>query len=81
MKYSRNIVERLGNESDIQKWEVFLMMIKTMSIYYSKIKNKVKRRLKDELIKQILKMEENEIRYVKKTIDYWRYWSCWKYNN
>ena len=52
-------INRLGKDDDIEKWEVFLMTIKSKSIYYSERKNRIKKGLKREIMMQILKIEEN----------------------
>ena len=51
----------LQNRSNIQKWEIFMMTMKTKSIQYSTKRNLAKRKLKNELIRQISKIEEREV--------------------
>ena len=53
-----NELEHLERKNEIEKWEIFLLTIKSESIYYSQIKNKAKKGLKDTIIKQIFEMEE-----------------------
>ena len=53
-------LEDLRIESDREKWEVFILTIRSKSLTYSKSKNKIKRNLKNTLIKQIFEIEENE---------------------
>ena len=52
-------LEELDIEDEIGKWEVFLLTIKSKSISYSQKKNKIKRKLKNTLIKEIQEIEEN----------------------
>ena len=66
-KKYRNIVEEtlaeleeLELESEIENWETFLLTIKSKSISYSQIKNKVKRNLKNTIRKQIDDIENTE---------------------
>ena len=47
-----------NNRSCKQKWEVFMMTMKTKSIAYSSARNATKRKLKDELIRQIDQIEQ-----------------------
>ncbi len=53
-------VGMLNGRTYRQKWEVFLMVMKTKSIRYSTQRNYVKRRLKNELIRQISAIESDE---------------------
>ena len=53
-------IETLTNRTPTEKWEVFLMTMKTKSIRYSTVRNLAKRKLKNELIRQISKIEEKE---------------------
>ena len=53
-------VEALNNRPAIQKWEVFMMTMKARSIEYSTKKNKAKKRLKNEIIKQIFEIEKGK---------------------
>ena len=55
-----NEVETLSNRTAIQKWETFMMTMKTKSIEYSTKKNRTKKRLKNEIIKQITEIEEGK---------------------
>ena len=65
VKY-REIVQETKNElddlcikNDREKWEVFILTIRSKSLTYSKSKNRIKRILKNALTKQILEIEEN----------------------
>ena len=53
-------VSTLINRSPSEKWEVFLLTMKTKSIHYSTVRNRAKRRVKNELIRQITKIEEDQ---------------------
>ena len=55
-----NEVKRLNHRNPSEKWETFLLSLKTKSIRYSTKRNQVKRKVKNELIKQITKIEEQE---------------------
>ena len=48
----------LGNRTQREKWEIFMMTMKTKSITYSTKRNLAKKKLKNELIRQIMKIEE-----------------------
>ena len=48
----------LNNRTQREKWDLFLMTMKTKSIRYSTQKNFAKKKLKNELIRQITKIEE-----------------------
>ena len=50
----------LTNRNAAEKWEVFLLTMKTKSIHYSTGKNRTKRVVKKELIRQINKIEEDQ---------------------
>ncbi len=52
-------IDALRNRTYKNKWEIFLMTMKTKSIRYSSKRNYVKKKLKNALLRQILKMEEN----------------------
>ena len=52
-------VNTLTNRNPTEKWEVFLMTMKTKSIQYSTVRNRAKRKVKNELIRQITEIEEN----------------------
>ena len=52
-------VQTLDNRNPSEKWEIFLLTMKTKSIHYSTVKNRAKRRVKNELIRQMTKIEEN----------------------
>ena len=54
-------LEELQIEDEIEKWETFLLTIKSKSISYSQIKNRIKRNLKDEIVKEIYEIEENPL--------------------
>ena len=49
-----------NNRNPSEKWELFLLTMKTKSIHYSTVKNRAKRRLKNELIRQITRIETNQ---------------------
>ena len=53
-------VSTLINRNPSEKWEVFLLTMKTKSIHYSTVRNSAKRRVKNELIRQITKIEEDQ---------------------
>ena len=53
-------VNTLSNRNPSEKWEIFLLTMKTKSIHYSTIKNKAKRKTKNELIRQMTKIEEKQ---------------------
>ena len=53
-------IETLTNRTPREKWEVFLMTMKTKSMRYSTIRNLTKKKLKNELIRQIEKIEEGK---------------------
>ena len=53
-------IETLTNRSARDKWEVFMMTMKTKSMRYSTIRNSTKKRLKSELIKQMNIIEERD---------------------
>ena len=42
-----NELEEIRIENEIEKWEVFLLTIKSKSIFYSQTKNRIKKRLKN----------------------------------
>ena len=52
-------VNTLSNRNPSEKWEVFLLTMKTKSIQYSAVRNRAKRKVKNELIRQITQIEEN----------------------
>ena len=52
-------VQTFTNRNPSEKWEIFLLTMKTKSIHYSAVKNRAKRRVKNELIRQMTKIEEN----------------------
>ena len=52
-------VNTLNNRNPSEKWEVFLLTMKTKSIHYSTVRNRAKRKVKNELIRQITAIEEN----------------------
>ena len=52
-------VNMLANRSAKNKWEIFMMTMKTKSMRYSTIRNYAKKRLKSELIRQINVIEES----------------------
>ena len=51
-------VSTLSNRNPSERWEVFLLSMKTKSISYSTKRNRTKRKIKNELIRQITKIEE-----------------------
>ena len=51
-------IESLTNRTYKQKWEVFMMSMKTKSITYSTKRNNTKKRVKNEIIRQIKKIEQ-----------------------
>ena len=53
-------VRRLHCRSPGEKWEVFLLSMKTKSIKYSTRRNAAKRKVKNELIRQITRIEERQ---------------------
>ena len=53
-------VQILNNRSPSEKWEAFLLSMKSKSIKYSTKRNAVKRKLKNELIRQITRIEESQ---------------------
>ena len=54
-------LEELQIEDEIRKWGTFLQTIKSKSISYSQIKNKIKKKLKEALMKNIYEIEENTL--------------------
>ena len=52
-------VKTLSNRNPSEKWEVFLLTMKTKYIHYSAKRNRTKRKVKNELIRQMTKIEEN----------------------
>ena len=57
-----NELEELCIENEIEKWEIFLLTIKSKSISYSQTKNRIKTRMKNTIVKQIFEMEENPLK-------------------
>ena len=53
-------VRTLTSRNPSQKWEVFLLTLKTKSIQYCTMRNRTKRRIKNALIRQITEIEENQ---------------------
>ena len=53
-------ISTLNNRNPSEKWEVFLLTMKTKSIHYSTVRNRAKRRVENELIRQITKIEEDQ---------------------
>ena len=53
-------VNTLSNRNRSEKWEIFLLTMKTKSIDYSTIRNRAKRKIKYELIRKITRIEENQ---------------------
>ena len=53
-------ISTLNNSNPSEKWVVFLLTMKTKSIHYSTVRNRAKRRVKNELIRQITKIEEEQ---------------------
>ena len=65
-----NELEQLNIDCEIEKWEIFLLTIRSKSISYSQSKNRIKIRIKNTIVKQIFEFEEdpqktreNEIQY------------------
>ena len=56
-----NELEEQGFENEIEKWETFVLTIKSKSMTYSQKKNKVKKKLKQAIIKQIFQFEESPL--------------------
>ena len=56
-------VGRLTNRNIKEKWEIFMMSMKTKSIRYSSRRNWTKKRLKIALIRQIEAIEENNLQH------------------
>ena len=56
-----NELEEQGFENEIEKWETFILTIKSKSMTYSQKKNKVKKKLKQAIIKQIFQFEESPL--------------------
>ena len=52
-------LEDLEWNDEIEKWETFLLTIKSKSIYYSRVKNKIRKSLKNVLLNQIFEYEKN----------------------
>ena len=52
-------IRNLESSDSIHKWQTFLLLVKSRSITYSKIKNKTKRRLRDKIQKDIFRLEED----------------------
>ena len=53
-------INTLSNRTQREKWEIFMMTMQTKSIQYSTKRNLAKKRLKNELFRQILKIEERK---------------------
>ena len=53
-------VNLLTSRTSREKWEIFMMAMKTKSIRYSTTRNYAKRKLKDELIRQMSAIEEKK---------------------
>ena len=53
-------VKVINNRNPSEKWELFLLTMKTKSILYSTSRNRAKRRLKNELLRQITNIETNQ---------------------
>ena len=53
-------IQSLRNRTNIEKWEIFMMTLKTKSIQYSTKRNSAKRKLKNELIRQMSTIEGSE---------------------
>ena len=53
-------IQKLTHRSYRDKWEVFMMTMKTKSIQYSTLRNTTKKKLKSELIRQIDQIEQQE---------------------
>ena len=53
-------LEKLSNRTSREKWEVFMMSMKTKSIRYSTRRNWTKKRIKIDLIRQIEEIEEKQ---------------------
>ena len=61
----------LNRRTQKEKWEIFMMTMKTKSIRYSTKRNAAKKKLKNELIRQILKIEEEDNQ--DKLVDHYEY--------
>ena len=61
-------LESLGIQDEIENWETFLLTIKSKSISYSQIKNKIKRKLKDSIRAEIYEIEEDTLSLENKQI-------------
>ena len=53
-------VDILNNRTYRDRWEIFLMTMKTKSMAYSTKRNSIKKKVKTQLLKQILKIEQND---------------------
>ena len=51
-------IDTLNSRTQREKWEIFLMTMQTKSIQYSTKRNFAKKKLKNEILRQILKIEE-----------------------
>ena len=66
-QYKEMVKETLENlhslqiDDPIHAWSTFLLIIKSKSATYSKIKNRTRRRLKEKLHRQIFELEENDL--------------------
>ena len=61
----------LHNRTYRDKWDIFLMTMKCKSVRYSTQRNLTKKRVKNELIRQIMKIEEEENQ--EKLVDHYEY--------
>ena len=52
-------ISNLETSDPIHKWQTFILMVKSRSITYSKLKGKIKRNLKNRLRDQICRLEED----------------------
>ena len=53
-------VKALNNRNPSEKWELFLLTMKAKSIQYSTSRNRTKRRVKNELLRQITNIETSQ---------------------
>ena len=57
-------IRNLDSTDPIHKWETFTLLVKSRSITYSKIKNRVKRKLRRKIQGEIIRLEEDPFFYL-----------------
>ena len=66
-------LDTLQTNDPIHRWTTFLLAIKSKSVTYSKIKSKTRRKLKENLQKQIFNLEENDLNSKPGNADHYDY--------